>query len=151
MGHFAVYSVLSEIAPLIRHNLRKILHQFGLGGLFCCCLFFFLLKWPWCWEWLKAGREGDWMTELTDWLKESACSVGDLGSIPGLGRSPGGGPGNPLQYSYLENPHEQRTLEAYSPWGLKELDMTEWLSTQTPNNPDFNKIEMYFRTSLAFQ
>ena len=36
--------------------------------------------------------------------KESACSVGDLGSIPGLGRSPGGGHGNPLQYPCLENP-----------------------------------------------
>ena len=35
--------------------------------------------------------------------KESACSVGDLGSVPGLGRSPGGGHGNPLQYSRLEN------------------------------------------------
>ena len=35
--------------------------------------------------------------------KESACNVGDLGSIPGLGRSPGGGHGNPLQYSCLEN------------------------------------------------
>ena len=35
--------------------------------------------------------------------KESACNSGDLGSIPGLGRSPGGGQGNPLQYSCLEN------------------------------------------------
>ena len=35
--------------------------------------------------------------------KESACNVGDLGSISGLGRSPGGGCGNPLQYSCLEN------------------------------------------------
>ena len=35
--------------------------------------------------------------------KESACSVGDLGSIPGSGRSPGEGNGNPLQYSRLEN------------------------------------------------
>ena len=35
--------------------------------------------------------------------KEFSCSVGDLGSIPGLGRSPGGGHGNPLQYSGLEN------------------------------------------------
>ena len=34
----------------------------------------------------------------------SACNAGDLGSIPGLGRSPGEGNGNPLQYSYLENP-----------------------------------------------
>ena len=36
--------------------------------------------------------------------KASACNVGDLGSIPGLGRSPGEGNGNPLQYSCLENP-----------------------------------------------
>ena len=36
--------------------------------------------------------------------KESACSVGDRGSIPQLERSPGGGHGNPLEYSYLENP-----------------------------------------------
>ena len=42
--------------------------------------------------------------------KESACNVGDLGSIPGLGGSPGGGLGNPLQYSCLENPHGQRSL-----------------------------------------
>ena len=35
--------------------------------------------------------------------KESACNAGDLGSIPGLGRSPGGGQGYPLQYSGLEN------------------------------------------------
>ena len=36
--------------------------------------------------------------------KESACNVGDLDLIPGLGRSPGEGNGNPLQYSCLENP-----------------------------------------------
>ena len=51
--------------------------------------------------------------------KESAFSAGDLGSIPGLGRSPGGGHGNPLQYSCLENPHGQRRLAGYSPWGRK--------------------------------
>ena len=37
--------------------------------------------------------------------KESTCNAGDLGLIPGLGRFPGGGHGNPLQYSCLENPH----------------------------------------------
>ena len=52
-----------------------------------------------------------------------------LGLIPGLGRSPGGGPDNPLQYSCLENPHGQRSLEGYSPWGRKELDTTVLLST----------------------
>ena len=63
--------------------------------------------------------------------KESACSVGELGSIPGLGRSPGGGHGNPLQYSCLENPHGQRSLAGYSPWGHKEPDTTKQLSTQS--------------------
>ena len=57
--------------------------------------------------------------------KESACNVGDLGSIPGLERSPGEGNGNPLQYSCRENPHGQRSLVGYSPWGRKESDMTE--------------------------
>ena len=61
--------------------------------------------------------------------KEFARNSGDLGSIPGLRRSPGGGHGNPLQYSCLENPHGQRSLEGYSPWSCKESDMTERLST----------------------
>ena len=47
--------------------------------------------------------------------KESTCNAGDTGSIPRLGRSPGGGHGNPLQNSCLENPHGQRTLAGYSP------------------------------------
>ena len=63
--------------------------------------------------------------------KESPCNVGDLGLIPGLGRSPGGGHGNPFQLSCLENTHGQRSLVAYSPWGHKESDTTEWLSTHT--------------------
>ena len=58
------------------------------------------------------------------WLssKDSTCNTGaprDSGSIPGLGRSPGGGRGNPLQYSCLENPHRQRSLTRYSPWGCR--------------------------------
>ena len=57
--------------------------------------------------------------------KESACSVGDLDSIPELGRSPRRGHGNPLQYSCLKNPHGQKSMAAYSPWGCKESDMTE--------------------------
>ena len=58
----------------------------------------------------------------------NAGDIRDAGLIPGLGRSPGGGHGNPLQYSCLENPHGQRSLVGYSPWGCKELDMTERLS-----------------------
>ena len=61
--------------------------------------------------------------------KESACNEGDLGSIPGLERSPGGGHGNPLQYCCLENPHGQRSLAGYSPWGHKESDTSEQLNT----------------------
>ena len=61
--------------------------------------------------------------------KEYACNVGDLGSIPELGRSSGGGHGNPLQYSCLENLHGQRSLVGFSPWGCKEWDTTERLST----------------------
>ena len=59
--------------------------------------------------------------------KESACSVGDLGLIPGLGRSPGEENGYPLQYSCLEDPHGQKSLVGYSPWGHKESDTTERL------------------------
>ena len=60
----------------------------------------------------RAGHDRD--TELNRYLylgfpgssvgKESTCNAGDLGSIPGLGSSPGGGHGNPFQYSCLENP-----------------------------------------------
>ena len=54
--------------------------------------------------------------------KESTCNTGDLGSIPGLGRSPGEG--------RLPTPvfWPGEFYEVYSPWGHKELDMTEWLS-----------------------
>ena len=54
--------------------------------------------------------------------KESACNSGDPDLIPGLGRSPGEGNGNPLQYSCLENPHRQRSLVGCSPWGRRESD-----------------------------
>ena len=52
---------------------------------------------PWALEGFPGGSDG----------KETAWKAGDLGSIPGLGRSPGGGHGNPLQYSCLENPMDK--------------------------------------------
>ena len=61
--------------------------------------------------------------------KESACNVGDLGLISGLARSPGGGHGNALQYSYLEDSHRQKSLASYGPWGCLELDTIEQLIT----------------------
>ena len=61
--------------------------------------------------------------------KEFACNARDLGSITWLGRSPGGGHGNPLQHSCMENPYGQMSLAGYIPWGCKESDTTERLST----------------------
>ena len=57
--------------------------------------------------------------------KASVYNVGDPGSIPGWGRSPGEENGNPLQYSCPENPMDGGALVGYSPWGHKELDTTE--------------------------
>ena len=57
---------------------------------------------------------------------------GSTGLIPGSGRSPGGGHGNPLQYSCLDKSHQQRTMASYSPWGLKESDqLSNWECKQT--------------------
>ena len=77
----------------------------------------------WSLSWLSSGSVG----------KESACNAGDKGdpcSIPRLGRSPGGGNGKPLQFSYLKNPLVKVAL-----WAIvqkkccKESDTTEKLST----------------------
>ena len=64
---------------------------------------------------------------LPQWLsgKESACNAGDLGLIPGLGRCPEEGNGNPLQYSYVGNPMDRGAWQAtYSSWVHKESDVT---------------------------
>ena len=55
----------------------------------------------------------------------------DLGSIPRLGRSPGGGPGNPLQYSCLENPHGQRSLAGYRLWSQSQTQLRNWAQHHT--------------------
>ena len=70
------------------------------------------------------------------WWLRSAYNVEDLGSVPGLGRLPGGGHDNPLQYSCQENPQGQRSLVGCSPWGCKESDTTEQLSTHLDDLPD---------------
>ena len=81
---------------------------------------------------LKVAWDG--ILGLQQWLssKESVCNAGDSedsGLIPGLGRYPGRGHGNPLQYSCWENLNVQRSPVGYGPWGRKELDTTEQLST----------------------
>ena len=77
-------------------------------------------------------------------LPASAGDTGDTGSIPGLGRFSGGGNGNPLQYSCLENPMDRGDWQS-SPQGLKESEMTEWLSTLlhlTLNYKIFNRLSL---------
>ena len=65
-------------------------------------------------------------------MAQQVKNPGDMGSIPGSGRSPAEGNGNPLQYSCLENPMDGGTWWATgSPWGRKELDMTERLYSLT--------------------
>ena len=58
-------------------------------------------------------------------LPADAGEVRDAGLIPGSRRCPGGGRGNPLQDSCLENPHGQKSLADYHPWCHKELNMAE--------------------------
>ena len=66
----------------------------------------------------------------------------DLCLIPGFGRSPGEGNGNPLQYSCLVNPHGQRSLVGSSSWGRKALNTTEQLSTA--QRAQYNGLEPAF-------
>ena len=80
--------------------------------------------------------------------KESAFNAGDLGSIPGMGRSPGGEYCNPFQYSCLENPQGQRSLASYSPWGrrvrhdwvTKHSTHTENLLSSTGNSTQYSVV-----------
>ena len=67
--------------------------------------------------------------------KQFSSTEGDLGLIPGLVRSPGGGHGNPLQYSCLENPVDGGDWWATSPLGRKESDMTERLYSLKGTKP----------------
>ena len=69
--------------------------------------------------WLHGGLEG----------KENACNAGDLVWIPGSGRTPGEGNGNPLQGFLPKKSHGQRSLVGYSQMGCKESDTTERLCT----------------------
>ena len=75
--------------------------------------------------------------------KESTCNAGNASSIPGSGRSPGEGNGNPLQYSCLENPTDRG-----EPWGCKESDTTEQLSLThsllLKNLPEMQKTPVQF-------
>ena len=72
-------------------------------------------------------------------VKESACSVGDPASIPGSGRSPGEGHGNPLQYSCLENPMDRgawwATVHGVAKSQTRLRDLTHFYPVVTVKNP----------------
>ena len=61
-------------------------------------------------------------------VKNLPANAGEAGLIPGLGRSPEEGSGNPFHYSCLGKPYGQRSLAGYSPWGYKESDTIERLN-----------------------
>ena len=80
-------------------------------------------------------------------VKNPPQNAGDLGSIPGLGRSPAEGNGNPLQYSGLENPHRRGSLAGHSPRGRKESDATKRLTHSL--SPSAGTVQLQARGSQA--
>ena len=93
----------------------------------------------WWWFLGYKGFPGSSVSKACD------CHAGDPSLIPGSGRSPGGRHGNPLQYCGLENPHGQRCLSGYSPWGRKDSDMIERLSTALESSSFLLKYWKYGR------
>ena len=82
--------------------------------------------------------------------KESTCNVGDLGSIPGLGRSHGGGTGNPLLYSCLENPHGQRSRVGIQSRGSQRVGH-DWVTSTSRqvSNGDWESSSQIWVVSLS--
>ena len=82
-------------------------------------------------------------------LPANAGHIRDAGSFSWSGRSPGGGHGNPLQYSCLKNPHGQRNLAGYSPWGPKETRLRDciymclYTHTHVCVHARLSKLHMY--------
>ena len=81
--------------------------------------------------------------------KESTCNAGDLESIPGLGRSPGGGHGNPFQRSCLEHPHGQRSLVDYMQSMGSQRDRHVWVTKHsTAHSTMAHQPRYYWKTRL---
>ena len=76
-------------------------------------------------------------------VKNPPANSGDVGSIPGSRRSPGGGNGNPLQYSCLENFMDRGAWWDPSPWGHKESDRTDCMHASIQCTYTWNLEEWY--------
>ena len=90
----------------------------------CICIPKFNSKWSFCYLFVCLHQiRASWVAQMVK-KKKSACDVGDLCLVLGLGISPVEGHGNPLQFSCMETPHGHRSLVACRPWGHKESDKT---------------------------
>ena len=89
-----------------------------------------------CYTGFPGGSDGE----------ESACNAEDLGLITGLGRSPGEGCGNPLQYSCLRNPTDRGAWWAIVHGVTKESDMNEWLTHMLviPSSIESNSVKKLY-------
>ena len=97
---------------------------------------------------LKDSMKNRGASQVVLVIKNPPANAGDLrdmGSIPGSGRSPGGGHGNPLQCSCLENPHGQRSLVGYSPQGHKSQTRLKQLSTHAPDKWNILLMSIIYR------
>ena len=85
-------------------------------------------------------------------MHANAGDIKDPGLIPGFERFPGERNGNPLQDSCLENPHGQRMLAGYSPWGRTELDTTEATQQQQQHTtPRLSLVAQMVKNSPAMR
>ena len=95
-------------------------HQ--LMGIWFIFIFCTMLLWTFCVQvfvWTHVLNSLEYISGVWKEGKESACNAGDLGLIPGLGRCPGVGHGNSLQYSCLKNPRGQMSFAGYSSWDCR--------------------------------
>ena len=82
-------------------------------------------------------------------VKNPPANVGDIGSVPGLGRFPGEGNGNPLQYSCLGNPMDRGTWWATAHGGLKESDLTIYRAGMPAKSTWWSPVEAFREGSFG--
>ena len=116
-------------------------HSLSLHHTFLCSIIYFGTHHIWgarCSRGFLSGSDG----------KESSCNVGDLGSVSESGRSPGGGHGNPAQYSCLENPHGQRVTNSQT-WLSTEAHTAQVLHVHTTCFPS-KSVKIIEKMTLSF-